>query len=196
MSADQHPRRDETSDPGTWLDDHGDALFRYAMAHLNNRAAAEDAVQETLVGALVARKNFTGQSSLRTWLIGILKHKVVDQIRKSSREQSIAPLESTAEYITDCFNQDGYWTPGPRNWGKRAKTQLEQQEFWEAFRFCVSRLPPLLAGAFLMRETAELASEEICKLLKVSTTNLWTMLHRARTRLRACLEANWFGHEP
>jgi RNA polymerase sigma-70 factor (ECF subfamily) len=195
MSAEQQTKRDESTDPGAWLDEHGDALFRYALLQLGNRAAAEDAVQEAFVAALTARESFSGKSSVRTWLIGILKHKIVDQFRKSSREQSFTHLESTAEYVTDCFNDGGFWIAGPSNWGRGAKATLEQDEFWESFRFCVSRLPPLLAGAFLMRETAELASDEICKLLKVSTTNLWTMLHRARTRLRSCLETNWFGQK-
>lgn len=195
MSSDNDRKAESRSDPSVWLDEHGDALFRYAMLHLGDRAAAEDAVQETLLAALSARKDFAGKSSERTWLVGILKHKVIDHIRKASREQAVADLESSEHFVSECFTQKGFWNPGPRNWGGGATGQLEKGEFWDAFRFCVSRLPPLLAGAFMLRETGEIATEEICKVLKVTATNLWTMLHRARTRLRSCLEANWFDRE-
>jgi RNA polymerase sigma-70 factor (ECF subfamily) len=195
MSSDSGRKAESRSDPSDWLEEHGDALFRYAMLHLGDRTAAEDAVQETLLAALSARRDFAGQSSERTWLVGILKHKVIDHIRKASREQAVVDFESTEHFVSECFNEKGYWNAGPRNWGGGATGQLEKQEFWDVFRFCVSRLPPLLAGAFMLRETGEVATEEICKVLKVTATNLWTMLHRARTRLRSCLEANWFDRE-
>jgi RNA polymerase sigma-70 factor (ECF subfamily) len=186
---------DESCDPSAWLEQHGDALFRYALLHLGDRADAEDAVQDTLLAALTARKRFAGRSSERTWLIGILKHKVVDRVREAARERPAADLDSTAELVTACFDQGGKWNPGPRRWGSGSDEPFQQREFWDILRFCVSRLPPSVSGAFLLRESAELATEEICKLLSVTATNLWTMLHRARTRLRACLEANWFGRE-
>lgn len=186
---------DGSPDPSAWLDQHGDALFRYALLHLGDRTAAEDVVQDTLLAALTARERFTGRSSERTWLIGILKHKIVDRIREAARERPLADLDSTAEFVTECFDQRGKWKTGPHRWGRGSDEPFEQREFWDIFRFCASRLPPSLSGAFLLREMAELATEEICKLLSVTATNLWTMLHRARTRLRACLEANWFGRE-
>lgn len=195
MGSPSGPPRGEPSDPNVWLDKHGDALFRYALLHLGDQSAAEDAVQETLLAALKARKNFAGQSSERTWLIGILKHKVVDHIRGRARDAANADLETTAEFVNACFNEKGLWKSGPVGWGRVANEPFEKSEFWEVYRFCVSRLPPLLSGAFLLRETAEISTDEICKVLNVTATNLWTMLHRARTRLRACLETNWFGRE-
>ena len=185
----------ESCDPSAWLDQHGDALFRYALLHLGDRTAAEDAVQDTLLAALTARERFTGRSSERTWLIGILKHKIVDRVREAARERPPADLDSTAELVTACFDQGGKWKTGPRRWDSGSDEPFQQREFWDIFRLCASRLPPALSGAFLLRESAELATEEICKLLSVTATNLWTMLHRARTQLRACLEANWFGRE-
>ena len=187
--------RDESRDPSAWLEQHGDALFRYALLHLGDRADAEDAVQDTLLAALTARERFAGRSSVRTWLIGILKHKVVDRVRQAARERPLADQDSTAEFVADCFDQGGKWNPVPRRWSSGSDEPFQQREFWDIFRFCVSRLPAPLSAAFLLRETAELAAEEICELLSVTATNLWTMLHRARTRLRTCLEANWFGRK-
>jgi RNA polymerase sigma-70 factor (ECF subfamily) len=187
--------RHESCDPSAWLDQHGDALFRYALLHLGDRTAAEDAVQDTLLAALTARERFTGRSSERTWLIGILKHKIVDRVREATRERPLADLDATAELVAGCFDQRGKWSPGPRRWSSGSDEPFQQREFWDIFRFCASRLPPSLSGAFLLREMAEMATEEICKLLSVTATNLWTMLHRARTRLRECLEVNWFGRK-
>jgi RNA polymerase sigma-70 factor (ECF subfamily) len=195
MGATPDSSLDEPRDPSVWLEQHGDALFRYALLHLGDRADAEDAVQDTLLAALTARERFTGRSSVRTWLIGILKHKIVDRVREGARERPLADLDSTAELVAACFDQRGKWSPMPRRWGGGSDEPFQQREFWDIFRFCVSRLPPPLSGAFLLREMAELATEEICKLLSVTATNLWTMLHRARTRLRECLEGNWFGRK-
>jgi RNA polymerase sigma-70 factor (ECF subfamily) len=195
MGAQPGSQHREPSDPNVWLDEHGDALFRYALLHLGDQTAAEDAVQETFLAALKARGGFSGQSSERTWLIGILKHKVVDHIRGRVRDAANTDLESTAEFVNACFSEKGLWKSGPAKWGRVADEPFEKSEFWEVYRFCVSRLPALMSGAFLMRETSDISTDEICKVLNVTATNLWTMLHRARTRLRACLETNWFGRE-
>ena len=81
-------------DPGKWLDDHGDYLFKYASFRLRDDTAAEDAVQETFLAALKAYERFEGRGSERTWLVGILKHKIIDHFRKASRE---APLGEGAD---------------------------------------------------------------------------------------------------
>jgi len=195
MAPGKDSNQHSASDPGDWLEQHGDALFRYALLHLGDRTAAEDVVQDTLLAALNAKEQFAGQSSERTWLIGILKHKVVDCLRESARSKSMSDLDSTAELVEECFDKRGKWKSSPSDWGRGADEPAERSEFWEIIRFCVSRLPPLLSGAFLLRESAELKTEEICKLLSVTATNLWTVLHRARTRLRTCLETNWLSRE-
>lgn len=179
-------------DPELWLEDHGDYLFRYALVRLQDREIAEDMVQETLLAALRAREKFQARSSVRTWLVGILKHKVLDHFRKSYREPPISDLLSSEDPSEALFDEKGKWKPGPIPWADDPRALLEQKEFWETFLRCMSDLPRRLAQVFALRELDGLKGEEICNLTKISATNLGVMLHRARLRLRRCLEINWF----
>ena len=180
-------------DPNAWLAEHGDALFRYALAHTHDRSAAEDAVQDALLAALSAYQTFRGSSSERTWLIGILRHKIVDQSRKSARQPQTRDPLAGGDPATEEFTPNGKWRTGPRSWGGNPREAFEKQEFWDVFEICLGRLPTRTASAYTLREMDELPAEEICELLDVTTTNLWTLLHRARLWLRKCLELNWFG---
>jgi RNA polymerase sigma-70 factor (ECF subfamily) len=168
-------------------------MFRYALLHLGDRTAAEDVVQEALLAALQAAAGFAGRSSERTWLIGILRHKVVDHLRAKLRERPATDLESTEHFVEEHFTEAGLWKVGPSRWGRRADRAFEDREFWDVFHKCRGRLPAKMAAAFSLRELGALDADETCKLLGVSATNLWAMMHRARTRLRACLEKHWFG---
>jgi len=179
-------------DPARWVDDHGDALFRYALARIGDRDTAEELVQEALLAALGARDRFTGQSSERTWLIGILKHKMIDHLRRPSQEQAASGLDSLETQSEDVFDRRGVWRQYPRRWRGRPEQTLEDEEFWVVFQRCFSGLPRRLAEVFALRELDEMATESICDVLSVSATNLWTLLYRARLRLRRCLEVHWF----
>jgi RNA polymerase sigma-70 factor (ECF subfamily) len=164
-------------------------LLRYASLQLRNREAAEDAVQETLVAALAAEKSFAGRSQLRTWLTGILKHKIIDAIRRSSREQ---PLEGDAslEELDALFDASGHWREPPQDWPEQA---LEQKEFLQTLEKCLALLPARTSQVFLMREHLGFATAEICKELGITATHCWVLLYRARVALRECLQLNWFG---
>jgi len=181
------------SHPDTWLDSYGDYLYRYALFRLNEPAVAEDIVQETLLGAIRAQKNFSGAASERTWLLGIMKHKIVDHIRKSQRESLVdRDLTAISELSEDVFDAHGQWNTDISSWSHPDKS-LERDQFWPILKDCIANLPPQLAQTFVLREIDGMTSEEICKQLEISTTNnLWVMLSRARMRLRNCLEANWF----
>lgn len=189
------------SDPATWVATHGDFLFRQALLRLRDRGRAEEMVQETFLAALKAREGFAGRSSERTWLVGILKHKIVDHLRKASREVLVAEVERLPYEAEGPFHRDGewqgHWRPGdgggPTAWGETPLTNLERKTFREALRLCLEKLPARMAGAFTLREVDGLSGEEVCKALNVTPTNLWVMLHRARTQLRRCLEAHWVG---
>ena len=181
--------------PEVWLEQHGDALFRYALLRIGNRTVAEDLVQETLIAALKGSGTFSGRSAERTWLIGILKHKIIDAMRKTARERPLSEIEAAAQSDRQQFNQHGLWQVGPRKWGRDPRGAFEQAEFWDVFERCLSKLPPRTAHAFVLREMEELAGEEVCKILEVTPTNLWTLLHRARAGVRKCLEAHWFSRE-
>jgi RNA polymerase sigma-70 factor (ECF subfamily) len=188
------------SDPETWVDQHGDSLYRYALLRLRDPVVAEDLVQETFLAALQARQNFAGQSSEKTWLVGILKHKIVDYFRKTRREQPADTSEPLANEPENLFRTTGPWVGhfdperGPTEWADPFKA-LEQMEFWKILERCLSELPARTASAFSLRELDDLSTEEICKMLSISANNLWVMLHRARAHLRHCLEMNWFGRK-
>jgi RNA polymerase sigma-70 factor (ECF subfamily) len=182
-----------TSTPEHWLSEHGDALYRHAYFRLRDRMAAEDAVQETLLAALKGRDNFAGRSAERTWLIGILNNKIVDYLRKQAREQSPAQADLGDEELEDLlFEADGHWRHAPSSWGD-PDAALEQKAFWEALVKCLEELPARQAQAFTLCEMDGLGGAETGKVLGIPTTNVWVILHRARLRLRECLELNWIG---
>jgi RNA polymerase sigma-70 factor (TIGR02943 family) len=187
------PPRDAASDPATWLDRHGDALFRYALLRVREPDLAEEMVQECLLAALGARARFSGQSSERTWLVGILKRKIIDHARRVARErpaEAVDPAESIEQAV---FDDRGFWKKSPVPWGGDPHKLAEDREFWDVLRRCLANLSPRLAEAFLLRELDRMSSDEVCQVLDVSPTNLWARLHRARLGLRRCLEENWFA---
>jgi RNA polymerase sigma-70 factor (ECF subfamily) len=183
------------------LDRHRPHLVKFAMVQLRNATYAEDAVQETLVAALQGAERFAGQSSVRTWLIGILKHKIMDHFRRQSREAPLADLdaETSLDDIDALFAPDGHPLENPTlvpgaNWGD-PETTLSQARFFEVLEACMARLPPNTARVFNMREIMGMDTEEICKELDITPTNSWVLLYRARLALRECLQTKWFSGE-
>ncbi len=179
------------------LAQHRPYLLRYALQQLRDEGQAEDVVQETLLAALQGQ--FSGQSSLRTWLTGILKHKIIDLIRKQSRE---APLPGASDNEDDnlddfdaLFDQRGHWTSEdqPHSW-QQPNAALESRQFWRVYEACAQLMPKRLALVFSMREVMEMDIDEICKSLSISATNCSVILYRARMSLRLCLDKNWFGN--
>ena len=176
------------------LDSHRGYLLRVARLQLRDEALAEDVVQETLLAAL-SGSGFSGRSSLRTWLTGILKHKIVDAIRRKQREPAAASTfgDSEAEMdIEDMFNDRGGWDAKPAEWGD-PEAALDRRQFFDMMEACLEKLPPNTARVFMMREVMELETDEICKELSINANNLWVILYRARMALRQCLEQNWFA---
>lgn len=173
------------------------ALLRFALLQLRDRTLAEDAVQDALVAVLEKPDNFAGQSALRTYVIGILKFKILDALRASRREKQFEPDDEQSEddLIDALFRADGHTRDMPRRWGDPDAT-LEQKDFFRVMEVCLERLPARTARIFMMREWLELETEEICKELGISSANAWVMLYRARLRLRECLDLNWFGNRP
>ena len=165
-------------------------LLRYAQLQLRERHAAEDAVQETLVAALAGEGSFSGRSKLRTWLTGILKHKIIDAIRRSSREVQRASEEGAE--IESLFDERGHWREFPPAWSD-PDAALSEKQFFAKLEECLRNLPERAARAFMMREHMGLETDEICKELAITPTNCWVLLHRARLALRECLQVNWFG---
>jgi RNA polymerase sigma-70 factor (ECF subfamily) len=173
------------------------ALLRFALLQLRNESQAQDAVQEALLAVLEKPERFAGNSTLRTYVIGILKFKIIDGLRASSRERQIEPLDDQSEddAIDALFKADGHTVEMPRNWGD-PDAALEQKDFFRVLEVCLEKLPANMARIFMLREWLELETEEICKELDCSASNAWVMLYRARIRLRECLDLNWFGNAP
>lgn len=187
------------SDSETWVDQHGDYLFRYAMMRLRNKELAENMVQETFLAALKGKGSFSGRSSERTWMVGILKHKIIDHYRKDFREKPVTDLQnlqSEEEQTVDQF-YDAMDNPRkyPKDWMPDQEAVLNSKEFWSVLHGCMDKLPKTTSAAFAMRELDDMDTPAICKELGISPTNLWVMLHRARLQLRECLERNWFENK-
>ena len=170
-------------------------LLKFARLQLRNDAWAEDAVSETMLAAISKPQGFEQRSQLKTWLVGILKHKIIDSMRQRQREvtldsgsddDSADPLEHMA------FKADGHFAEKPADWGN-PEQDLKSRQFFAILEACTDKLPAVQGRLFLMREWLELSSEEICKELSLTPTNLYVQLHRARLRLRECLELNWFA---
>jgi RNA polymerase sigma-70 factor (ECF subfamily) len=190
----------QIENPESWVDQYGDFLYHFTLSRIKDPSIAEDLVQETFLAALKARKNFQGRSTARTWLIAILKHKIVDHIRKQVREHTSDKVESmlnTAanDPVDSSFNDEGDWRIRPSKWAIDPMKLYEQKEFMDILYQCLGKLPQRQAEAFMMREIDGLSTEEICKVLNISATNSWVMLYRARMWLRRCLENSWLSTE-
>ncbi len=182
---------DRIIDPETWVDQYGDYLYTYAYRRIQDGAVAEDLVQETFLAALGARAKFQGRSSEKTWLTSILKHKLLDHYRKQYREVPHDDIELKADELDNLFDEKGHWKVGPAKWVANPLKQLEQKHFMEALGHCLKTPPKRLSEAFTLRELDGMSTKEICKVLNVSETNLWVMLHRARIYIRDCIERTW-----
>ena len=182
-------------DPNKWLDSHGDYLYRYALVRVREAVVAEDLLQETLLAAVGAYRGHAGRSSERTWLVAIMKHKVIDYFRRTARSAQIRliPEDDELEWFEQSGPSRGHWCEdrAPTSWPAHA---LESREFWETFEHCLSKLPQQMSIAFTLREIDGLTSNEICEILNITPNNLCVLLHRSRTKLRHLLEANWFSH--
>ena len=189
--------------PTQWLEEHGDYLYRYAVTRVRDAAAAEDLLQETLLAAIGGHQDHEGRSSERTWLVGIMRHKIFDYFRRLARTPEFQMPSDQYSDDVNWFEQTGAWRghwredQAPVSWSPDAVTLLESREFWETIERCLARLSPQMAAAFMLREIEGLRSEEICDILGVTPNNLWVLLHRGRAKLRHLLEAEWFrGHRP
>ncbi len=177
-------------------------LLKFARLQLRNEAWAEDAVSDTLLAAIAKPQAFGGKAQLRTWLVGVLKHKVVDCLRANLREPNVADMRGSKDDdmsegdLIDAigFKQDGHFQEAPADWGNPDR-DLSQRQFMAIMDACIAKLPPVQGRLFLMREWLELDADEVCKTLSITSTNLYVQLHRARLKLRDCLQLNWFGQQ-
>ena len=193
MASNATPDARTLEDPSIWVDLYGDYLYRFALSRVNDPTLAEDLVQETFLAALKSRRNFERRAAAKTWLTAILKHKIVDSIRKRQRERIIDNEEALDRNLEAFFSEEGNWKIHPPKWENNPVKHYEQKEFLDILFDCLTGLPRRIARIFMLREMDGLKTAEICQVMEISATNCWTMLYRARTALRSCLELNWFG---
>lgn len=205
IGADEQPRTESTdetrpssaqpasagSSPAErWVAEHGDVLWRFALGRTRSKDAAEEIVQETILAAMQAFDSFAGDSSERTWLLGIAAHKITDHFRRLRRHhtaEAAAPTDDLPELRT-IFTAKGKWARTPGGWGAGADNEAENTELREALRRCIDALPPALAETVWLRDILGVPAQEVCKAMGLTPTNLWTRAHRARAALRQCVE--------
>ena len=178
--------------PEKWVENHGDYLYNFAYTRVQSKELAEDLVQETFIAALKAANSFKGRSTERTWLISILKRKVIDHYRKSSTKKEI-----TSSEFSSPFQNDGMWKGhwhmdrGPKNWPSELDDPIHRAEFRKILEYCLSILPEKWKAVFILKFMEDANSDEICKELECTPSNFWVMLHRTRLKLRECIEIKW-----
>lgn len=180
-----------TLNPDNWIDNYADYLFNYAVVRVNNSDLAKDLVQETFFAGLKSAKNFEGKSTERTWLVSILKRKIIDYYRKINSKKGQAEVRMS---FYESGENEGNWIEErvPQRWGNDAAKSIESEELQKTIDDCIENLPDKYAMVFRMKTIQEFETEEICKELDITPSNLWVIIHRARTQLRGCMEENWF----
>ncbi len=191
MAPHRSSRDDSTHDPEQWVDLYGNYMYRYALSRVGDTETAQDLVQEALVAAINAFERFQGRSSIKTWLIAILKRKIVDHYRQKSNRQTTDDIETIANRVDALFDDTGHWKVKPNEWTVNPGLAYEQQEFMDVLYRCLAELPTRLSEIFMLREFEELSTSDICKQLSITESNNWVMLYRARMQLRSCMEQNW-----
>lgn len=179
------------ADPAHWVAAHADYLYTYALNRLDDEDLCRDLVQETFLAALEKLSEFKGYSSERTWLTAILKYKIIDVYRKrNSSWLTTGAHDTEPEYFEQ---ENGHWKDAwaPRPMRIDQADPIAHKELAVILQKCLQRLPVLWMTIFSMKHMDEKGSEVICKELKVTPSNFWVILHRAKLSLRACIQKEW-----
>jgi RNA polymerase sigma-70 factor (ECF subfamily) len=191
-------------EPEKWVERYSDYLYSFAYARLRKEEVAEDLVQDTFFSALRARDTFLANASEKTWLISILKRKIIDHYRKKSTQNELSILDKPIEGEDGSSSSDhffgmaagaGHWSEGatPQPWRRDFETSVESDQFYDILKKCITKMPEKTAAAFTLKNFDDMDTEEICKELNISASNFWVMMHRAKLMLRECMEKNWFN---
>jgi RNA polymerase sigma-70 factor (ECF subfamily) len=177
-----------------WVEAHADYLFNFAIGQVRDPNVAEDIVQDTFLAAVKARDTYSGQSSERTWLTGILRHKIYDHLRKSCRERAVRQ-DPEAPSDVESWDEASLWLHEVAAETQSPTRRIELEEFRENLELALGKLPPRIAQVFQLYEIEERPNREVCAQMNISESNLWVMLHRARKQLREQLSGWWFGED-
>jgi RNA polymerase sigma-70 factor (ECF subfamily) len=189
-------KKTEIAPPETWVDRYGDYLYGFAMSRLRNPDAAHDCVQDTFLAAIKALDRFDGSRDIKFWLRGIMRNKIVDQIRRSVKENKVdIQAEDEALIESFWFKYSGIATTNPDPWQFNPRKHYDNSEFWVIFDRCIQQVKEPARQAFILRVLEDLSTEEVCKVMNISSNYLWVLLHRARSQLKTLIEANWTGSD-
>ena len=177
-------------DPNKWIDLYSDYLFNYTISRVSDREKAQDLVQDTFLAGLKSMKNFKGEASERTWLISILKRKIIDHYRKINSNKGKA--EVRINYNDSESEGDWLEERVADPFDKTAEDTLENNELGEAIYNCLGKLPQKQSDVFKMKTILGHETEAICNELNITASNLWVIVHRARSAMADCLKENWF----
>jgi len=166
-------------------------LYSFALYRLQDETISQDLVQETFAAALKSKAGFKGKSSEKTWLTGILKHKIIDFLRRKYRETVFEENIPDTWTGGDHFDSKGQWINGPAKWMSDPEQLLKQKSFLNIIKKCLFELPKRQARALALREIEGDSTQTICKVLNITSTNCWVILHRARSLMRKCIETRW-----
>ena len=181
-------------DPTKWLELYGDLLFQYTIPRVNDREMAEDMVQETFLSALKGLAGFKEEASEKNWLFAILKNKIIDHYRKKAKEDHFASMPDLQNTRDEWFNEEGNWTfdKMPKDWNF-SDNQAERKEIQKIIDWCKNHLKSVQQQVFTLKYMEDLDSIEICKVLNISSSNYWVIIHRARLQMRDCVEKHWLN---
>ena len=183
-----------TLEPKKWVELYADYLYNYALGRLNDEETARDLVQDTFLSALEKTSSFRGDSTERTWLTAIIKYKIIDVYRRQSRGLSVKKGDAFGDDENEFFDADlNHWKKEhwPAPFGVEQYDPLNNKEFMSTLQRCLTKLPPLWNSVFKMKHIDDEQTDEICKEMRISASNFWVIIHRAKVNLRSCLQKNW-----
>ena len=178
--------------PSEWVNKYGNFLYIYAYSRVQSKELSEDLVQETFLSALKGLRSFRGDSTVQTWLTSILRRKVIDHYRKMSTKKETVASQFTSSFQNEDANE-GHWIMErvPEDWHSETEDPLQQDEFQKILELCLSLLPDKWKSVFMLKVLEEMQSDEVCKEIGCTASNLWVIIHRAKLQLRECIENKW-----
>ena len=173
-----------------WVTAYTSEMYSWARHKVSDSELAKDLVQDTFLAAAEKIGNFKGDSSPKTWLFSILNHKIIDVYRKKINQ----PVSIEEQFLSELFDKNGSWRmeTRPQDWHEDEGHLLDDDEFQEVLQKCLEALPEKWNTSIRLKYLLEKNGEEICQELDLTPTNLWQIIHRAKLKLRDCVDKNWF----
>lgn len=178
--------------PSCWVKEYGNTMYQYSMARVNDEEDASDLVQETLLAALKSAPAYKGEASEKNWLFSILKNKIVDYYRSKAKKRVVQELPELTGNEEEWFDESGSWRLQhlPQEW-HFSQTTTERKELQRIIDQCKEDLKEVQRQVFVLKYMEDRDADFICKVLQISSSNYWVLLHRCRLQMRHCVEHYW-----